>query len=206
MGDPTPGLPHVKRCRKCGQIKPLEAFNRMARSADGRKPRCGECTTAESARYRAEHGDEIRARRREDRARDPQKARERDRALRERHGDRIRERSREWARANMGQQVDYQRKRTAVLAALVFGHYGESCACCNSRERLTIDHINGLGREHREELYGSNKAAGRIFYLWLIRNDFPDGYQTLCMRCNVSKGRRERCTIKHRAKPTEAAA
>lgn len=205
MTEPMPEPGHTKRCRKCGEVKPLEAFNLMARSADGRKPRCSTCTTAEGARYRAEHGDEIRARRRQDRAEDPARVRERDRGLRQRHGDRIRSRSRDWARANMGKQVDYQRKRTAYLASLVFGHYGESCACCASRDRLTIDHVNGLGREHRLELFGSKKAAGRVFYLWLIRNAFPDGYQTLCGRCNVSKGRGTHCKIAHRSRPRKAA-
>ncbi len=37
----------MKRCPKCGQIKPLDAFNRSNQTKDGRKCYCRECTKAE---------------------------------------------------------------------------------------------------------------------------------------------------------------
>ena len=42
-----------------------------------------------------------------------------------------------------------------------------------------IDHINGKGTEHR-------KKIGFNIYPWLVKNNFPEGFQTLC--CNCSKG------------------
>lgn len=87
----------------------------------------------------------------------------------------------------------YQATKTKVL-----GHYGHQCACCGSAEHLSIDHINGKGAEHREELYGSARlGTGTRFYLWLIQHGFPAGYQTLCLPCNRSKGDGPRCQLNH---------
>lgn len=86
----------------------------------------------------------------------------------------------------------YKKKSRAKKKRRIFSHYGESCACCGSVDDLVIDHINGNGKEHREEL--GNKG-GHAFYDWLIKQDFPDGFQTLCASCNASKGRGTRCRI-----------
>ncbi len=65
---------------------------------------------------------------------------------------------------------------------LVFEHYGEVCACCGEsiKEFLTIDHINGGGTKHR-------KKDGRKICVWLFKNNFPKGFQTLCFNCNWGK-------------------
>ena len=44
-------LPRLKRCSGCREIKPLEAFNRLTRSWDGRQYNCRAC----NARWHAEH-------------------------------------------------------------------------------------------------------------------------------------------------------
>lgn len=80
----------------------------------------------------------------------------------------------------------------------VFAHYGTSCACCGTTKDLTIDHIDGNGKEHREEVTGGSSS----FYAWLVRNGFPAGYQTLCATCNLSKGRGEHCRIHEPVCPT----
>ena len=126
-----------------------------------------------------------------------------------------RERQRRWRAANADRRRAYEReryrrdpepiraqvrRRQAALRAEVFAHYGWTCACCGSSENLSIDHIGGDGAEHRMELYGDRRAgSGARWHLWLIRKGFPDGYQTLCMRCNTSKGRTEKCRLAHDA-------
>jgi hypothetical protein len=62
--------------------------------------------------------------------------------------------------------------------------YGGKCACCDERDepRLTMDHVNGDGATHRKEL------AGRNLMVWLHVNNFPSGFQVLCMNCNFSAG------------------
>ena len=67
----------------------------------------------------------------------------------------------------------------------VFNYYGNQCSCCgeNILDFLEIDHINADGNKHRKQInkYGSQ------FYRWLIDNNFPDGFRTLCSNCNKAR-------------------
>jgi len=77
----------------------------------------------------------------------------------------------------------------AVRKLRVLAHYssGElACVHCGEDDLacLSIDHINGGGQQHR-------RVVGSHFYAWLIKNDFPDGYQTLCMNCQMRKKHNE---------------
>ena len=140
---------------------------------------------------------------------DRESARERDRRYRERNPERARELARERQRryrelhpervvesriTRKDQQREYNRQRYANARSKIFDHYGWSCACCGSIERLTIDHVDGNGSEHRAAIGG---LTGIPFYLWLIRNGFPAGYQTLCDPCNRSKNRGQICELDH---------
>jgi hypothetical protein len=88
-----------------------------------------------------------------------------------------------------------RRKRNhETLRQAVFDHYGWSCACCGSTEQPSIDHVNGDGGRHRRELGGKSRSPLPV-YRWLIKNGFPEGFQTLCLPCNQSKGRSERCRM-----------
>lgn len=68
----------------------------------------------------------------------------------------------------------------------VFDYFGNKCACCGETEPkfLTIDHINGGGNVQRKKL----GKSGFVMYKWLIKNNFPDGFQLLCYNCNCAKG------------------
>lgn len=81
--------------------------------------------------------------------------------------------------------LDFFAARHTRARLMVFSHYGMKCACCglDEFELLTIDHINNDGAEHRR-LIG---AAGQATYKWLIKNGFPNGFQSLCWNCNESK-------------------
>lgn len=80
----------------------------------------------------------------------------------------------------------------------VFDHYGQQCACCGSKVQLQIDHVDGNGTQHRRQLFGDSRgASGTSFYIWLIRNDFPECFQTLCHPCNASKRTGAHCRLKH---------
>ena len=78
------------------------------------------------------------------------------------------------------------------LRAAVLGHYGTACACCGAAERLSIDHVEGNGARHRQELFGGKSSSQRM-YRWLVKQGFPDGFQTLCLPCNQSKGNGREC-------------
>ena len=88
---------------------------------------------------------------------------------------------------------DYFVKRAKLLKSQVFMHYCNGviqCACCGEliEEFLTIDHISG-----RKNYNHSKSSTGYILYSWIIQNDFPDGFQILCMNCNWAKGMYEQC-------------
>ena len=75
---------------------------------------------------------------------------------------------------------------------LCLDHYGHKCACPNCPETMDIfieiDHINNDGEDHRK----NDKEANHL-YRWLIKNDFPSGFQSLCSNCNQAKRRHGKC-------------
>ena len=106
---------------------------------------------------------------------------------------------RQYRLENLEQEREQDRLYVERVRAEVLAHYGEHCACCGSTNRLTVDHVNGDGAQHRLELFGSSRSSNWLgFYRWIIANNFPDDLQTLCRSCNGSKGVGERCRLKHR--------
>ncbi len=74
----------------------------------------------------------------------------------------------------------YLKKKLGILS-----HYSNGtmkCARCGFDDirALSIDHINGGGAPHR-------RKTGNDVYGWLKRNGFPEGYQVLCMNCQLIK-------------------
>lgn len=97
-----------------------------------------------------------------------------------------------WRKKNP-EKVKQQRKRSVIGITkrrkrdrlIVLKHYSNEipfCECCNEKELLflTIDHINGGGNKQKKE---TNNELVR----WLIKNKFPEGFQILCMNCNLGK-------------------
>lgn len=80
------------------------------------------------------------------------------------------------------------RKRLDNQKRLVYEHYSKSknpvCKKCGFKDirALSIDHINGKGAEHRRQV-----GKGNNMHRWLIKNNFPKGYQILCMNCQFIK-------------------
>ena len=104
--------------------------------------------------------------------------------------------TREWAEAHpkevraFAREYYYEyreeiKQKRKELKEFVLTHYGnDKLACVHCGESrlacLSIDHIKGRGKEHR-------RMVGSHMYLWLKSNDFPEGYQTLCMNCQFIK-------------------
>ena len=136
---------------------------------------------------------------------------------RERNREKFNQRMRDWREANREKDREHKREHrnrkiangtpdeVAALRAAesaktkrnqdrcrdeVFNAYGGyKCICCNEKERmfLSIDHINNDGAEERRS--GKYSGAGSPFYLWLRKNNFPNGYQVLCMNGQSGKHR-----------------
>jgi hypothetical protein len=100
-----------------------------------------------------------------------------------------------WAEKNMSPERSAMWNRKATekrerIKALVFAYYGGYvCACCGETERmfLSIDHINNDGADFRRRELGARNRAGNTTYRWLVKKNFPAGYQVLCMNCNHGK-------------------
>ena len=60
-------IDEVKRCCTCKQVKPLEDFNRMKRSKDGRQGSCRDCNKAYHYHHWDRHMAQIKARRKRQR-------------------------------------------------------------------------------------------------------------------------------------------
>ncbi len=88
----------------------------------------------------------------------------------------------------IGKQREARLRITFKLDVLT--HYGNGklvCVMCGESRLacLSIDHINGNGCQERKK-FGGN-GYGYKFYRYLKKNDYPKGYQTLCMNCQFCK-------------------
>ncbi|MEK6880498.1 MAG: hypothetical protein AABY22_12855 [Nanoarchaeota archaeon] len=96
----------------------------------------------------------------------------------------------------------YWNKRRYEVREKVIGHYSNNtfmCLCygCYNDfiEFLEVDHIEGGGSAHLKKL---GIKGGLSFYIWLVKNNFPSGFQVLCSNCNGSKGKYGYCPHWHK--------
>ncbi len=152
----------TRECSKCGNVLPAtsEFFATQRAVKIGISRQCHKCHNAERKRCRDRSPESHRAY------------------------------SREWSRkawAENPQQIrDYHNQRNARIRVEVLLHYSNgtlTCQCCQTGpiEFLCIDHIEGGGRRHRQEITGN-------IYDWLRRNKYPEGFRVLCHNCNMSRG------------------
>ena len=71
--------------------------------------------------------------------------------------------------------------RIAVVNVLTNGE--GTCRWCGQGDVdvLCIDHINDDGAHHRKNIGTDTLTA------WIIKNDYPPGFQVLCANCNLKK-------------------
>jgi hypothetical protein len=96
------------------------------------------------------------------------------------------------------------RKGNRKVKEIVFRHYGIACARCgfSDQRALSIDHIEGGGNQHRK---AENTGSGSGFYRWLIKNGFPNGFQTLCMNCQFIKNHEQQDILRLKRKAEKEA-
>lgn len=92
-----------------------------------------------------------------------------------------------WRQENKGKLREYKQRSRLSLKVAIFTHYGKGkCACVKCGESrlacLSIDHCNG-----RKAAGDDRTLTGENIYYWLRKQDYPEGYQTLCMNCQWVK-------------------
>ena len=68
----------------------------------------------------------------------------------------------------------------------MLSHYSNGtlkCTFCGYSNivALSLDHVEGGGTKHKKEVCKGG------FYEWIIRSNFPPGFQVLCMNCQFLK-------------------
>src|SRR3990167_6865126 len=100
-----------------------------------------------------------------------------------------------------GYRDSYRKRRVVCLEW--YGGVPPSCACCGESviQFLTINHTDGRygsGNKHRKSLDSMEISR------WLVRNDFPDGFNVLCHNCNSASGHYGECpheSLRKKLKP-----
>lgn len=149
-----------KVCSKCGVSKPLGEFPKRNDRPGKYRAACKKCASEKFKQWHVVPKNKIRKRKTTD----------------------------VWRVNNRTRVNRTQNANTAKVKADTMAAYGGHCVCCGETgiAFLTIDHIYGGGNIERREKF--NGVAGKAFYLWLKRNDYPkENYQILCHNCNQAK-------------------
>lgn len=110
-------------------------------------------------------------------------------------------RHREYQFKNKDKHAEYHKKRNAEKRREVLLHYSDSidiqCKCCETKvlDFLTLDHINGGGRQHR--LATTHSTVGYLHTLHEQTGKWLEGFQVLCMNCNWYKHLNGECSIEN---------
>jgi hypothetical protein len=61
-----------------------------------------------------------------------------------------------------------------------------TCRWCGQGDMdvLCLDHVNDDGKQHAKV---SGHRCGQYLFRWLMKNDYPPGFQVLCASCNMKK-------------------
>lgn len=156
----------MKKCCRCGEIKPLSEYYINRKNKGGLDYHCKKCHKEHNKKY-------------------PRPASYM-RDYYAKNKKRMLYQEKEYHKRRPDVRKRASRKYRMKIKSQCFTHYGGNppkCACCGESqyEFLSIDHINNDGAKQRRELNGMN------IYLWLIKHDFPEGYQVLCMNCQFGK-------------------
>jgi len=200
---------------KNDQVKIRRTKNpeKFREKANARYPRYAEKAIARSQKRYSEKREEILAQWKEDRKKNPKKWFEIRKKYRERNPEHVKELSRqnyskhkEKNRPRLSKRGKEIRKKTKLE---VYAHYSNGvpkCACCGVTgiEFLTVDHIiprfeMKKDRKLIEKGLRTNFKAHRLSQ-WLIKNNFPKGFQILCWNCNFAKGVFGKCPHKLKLK------
>ncbi len=114
--------------------------------------------------------------------------------------EKIREGQRRYWKANKEKVYAYntawQYRARRRARGLVVKGYGGKCICCGEKILvfLEIHHPNGDGKIDRKRTGGNSLTL----YNWLIKQNFPKGYELLCANCHKAKHRTKEKVCPHK--------
>jgi len=169
--------------------------------ANARYPRYAKKAIASARKRYSEKREEILAVWKEDRKKNPKKWFEIRKKYRERNPEHVKNlRNQNYAKHKEKNRPRVNKRGTEIRKKTkldVYTHYSNGvpkCACCgvSGIEFLTVDHIiPKLEMEKDQKMikkgFRANFKANRLSQ-WLIKNNFPKGFQILCWNCNFAKG------------------
>lgn len=166
----------MKRCPKCGQTKPLDAFYNDSRRANGKRIYCRECELAQNREHASRNRDKERERTRRWAKANPEKAVQYSLNWQKRNPDKCRmaSASRRAKKRENGVFLITEHERKRLLSS--------PCAECGSTDKIQIDHIIPISR-------GGRHSIGNL--------------QSLCASCNMAKS--DMLLVEWRTKTTQAA-
>ena len=172
-----------KICSKCKKDLPIEMFTVHRKTKDGLYSQCKECKRLSDKKYCNNNKHKL-------------KLKSHQYYLKNKEV--ITDKIKVYIKNNLDKHRAWGTKAKNKLKYEVFSHYCQSqspkCYCGESDlSLLTIDHIKGKGNKHRKKL-GMN-GGGYNFYRWLIKNDYPEGFQVLCFNHQFKKKHQE-CRVK----------
>jgi hypothetical protein len=195
LGIPDPE--GFQTCKKCTFRKSFEEFDDHPNRKCGKSSKCKECTKSKNKDYRSSHREEI-IRKSRERYYDPdihsriliekkeyhkenkEIISEKKKNYRVKNLDKISKRISEWREKNVEYQFDKRKSYRDRIKNKLFDILGHSCSLCSetSKDKLTVDHINGDGNADRK--YGSLGWKRKI-----IKGERdPKNYRILCHSCN----------------------
>ena len=164
----------MRKCTKCGIEKELDKFECIAPTKGWHRRECKECTKARVKNYADQSKTAIQQYKMQYHAKNK---------------DKIVAKVNEWVKNNP------ERRRKNALAYYyrlqhdaIMQYGGYKCVWCGIDEPLALclDHVENDGNKHRKEL---GFLGGHRLYKWLRDQNYPPGFQVLCMNCNHAKHR-----------------
>jgi len=95
--------------------------------------------------------------------------------------------TKKWLEEHKEDRRKYGRTWRMKMKITVLSHYSlhgfPECVRCGEKDLivLCLDHIDGGGKKELR------KYPSHAWYSKLIKESFPEGYQTLCFNCNARK-------------------
>ena len=176
----------TKFCTKCGEEKNLSEFYKNRSKKNGYNSYCKLCSKKCFEKYYEDNKEVILKQQKEYAKINEKKIAKQNKEYYKENKEKIDEQHNIYSQNNKEKISKQKKERHIKNKKIVFEYYGNKCECCGEDDfdLLTIDHKNGNGNKHRKD----NKISGSTnMYNWLIKNNFPKEFQTLCRNCNCGK-------------------